>query len=76
MLITINTNSVHVESWLEPVAGGWRGMHRLREYTRAGQLVRDETGPTGVVLAGLPPASLLARALSNIKASQPHKTND
>jgi len=61
MEITINTNIVYLSSWLELTETGFRGMGRIREYTRDGKLVRDETAPTGVLLAWSKPASLWDR---------------
>lgn len=63
MEITINTNTVYSRTWLEKTEIGFLGMHHTREVTRDGRVIRDETGPTGLVATWTKPETLCERIL-------------
>jgi hypothetical protein len=49
-LVTIRTKlgSIWSHAWLEPTENGYRGMSRTKEYDHFGNLISDETKPTGL----------------------------
>ncbi len=57
MIIELNLNTIYSESWLEATPDGFRGMHHTREVTPEGRVIRDETGPTGLVARWTKPES-------------------
>lgn len=48
--IRANLNPICSHAWMEPTENGYRGMSRTQKYDPFGNLISDETKPTGLRL--------------------------